>query len=176
MIEEQEDTQEIEQAVLRHTRQVYSHLLSGLLVLFVAVGLSVGGLVVLSNLLRTADELLAVEPENRSEALKKQIASVRNDVEKQYQEYHSRMEDDSVFRINKAFAVMYQVSGQFEADYAKLLLGYQKTSFNLASRIRGSGEWYFYYERELSAYIERQKVLDSQLKAYLADHESFTDR
>lgn len=176
MIEEDEDNGELHGEILRHTRQIYSHLLIGLLVLFVAVGLSAGGLVVLSNLLQTADELLAVEPENRSDRLQKQIAAAQKRAERQYRDYESRMDDQSVFAINQAFNVMYQVSREFERDYAQLLSGYQKASFNLASRIRGSGEWYFYYERELNTLIQRQKVQEERLKAYLSDHQAIIER
>lgn len=175
MIEEEEDDQAFDAAILQHTKQVYTHMLVGWLLLFLMAGLSVGGLAVLGKMLQTTDELMAVEPETRSQALRKKIALVQNNVKKQYQAYEARMDDQSVFTINKAFGVMYQVSRTFEEDYARLLAGYQKSSFNLASRVRGSGEWYFYYERELNAFIQRQKLLEERLKAYVADHGAMPD-
>lgn len=169
MFEEDSDGDEnVEQGILTHSQQVYKHLIAGLLILFVGAGAALAGIVSLASLIATADELLAIKPENRADTLSRNIALTRRSAEKGYAELAARMEDDSIFSVNRQFEVMYRASLDNERDYLRLLGLYQQASFNVASRIRGSGEWYYYYERELSDFIKRQQQLETQVADYLS--------
>lgn len=171
MLDESDDVDdELEADIVRHTKQVYANLVGGLLVLFVALGGAVGGVATLVHLNNTADALLAIKPENRADMFRKKIASVRKRVKGQYADYEARMKDKSIYAISNIFKVLYKVTIEEEQDYGRLLRDYSDASYELASRVRGSGEWYYYYEREVGANIRRQRAMETQMKDYLSRH------
>lgn len=168
MIEDDDQDDNIEGDILAHSKQIYSHMVVASVLLFVCIGFAVGGMVILGNLIQSADTLLAIKPENRADALHKKIQLAHRNTEKAYAAEIAKMDNKSIFDINNKFRVMYKLSLQFEQDYADTLLAYQQASFNIASRIRGSGEWYFYYERELNQLVGLQQQHQKQLQNYLS--------
>lgn len=168
MIDDDELDANLEAEVLVHSKQIYSHMIVASLLLLVCVGIAVGGLMLLGNLIQSADTLLAIKPENRAEMLHKKIQLARRNTENAYAAEFAKMENKSIYDINNKFKVMYKLSLQFEQDYADTLVAYQQASFNIASRIRGSGEWYFYYERELNQLVGLQQQHQQQLQNYLS--------
>ena len=164
------DDESMEEDILRHTRQVYKHLLTASLVLFLLFGAFGGGLFALVNAIDRADELLAVKPENRADKLGKKIANTRESVEKQYADLEARMQDETITNVRKRYQIIYDMSQQDERDYAQLLSSYQQASYQIAGRIRGSGEWYHYYERDLKELIARQRAAEARLATFVSDN------
>lgn len=161
----------MEADVLRLTKQTYTHMIASLLLLFVGAGAALGAVMVLSGLIVSADTLLAIKPENRADSLSKSIAVTRSKAERGYAELQARMQDESIFAINKKFKVMYGVSLENERAYGRVLEAYQQASFNIASRIRGSGEWFFYYERDLMQLIQQHQRHEAKITEYLSSLE-----
>lgn len=173
MLDEVSDADEnLEADVLRLTRQTYTHMIASLLLLFVGAGASLGAVMLLSSLITSADQLLSIKPETRADSLSKHIAATRSKAERDYAALEARMDDESIFAINKKFKVMYDISLQNERSYGEMLDSYQQASFNIASRIRGSGEWYFYYERDLMRLIKQQQNHEASMAQYLSSLES----
>ena len=77
------------------------------------------------------------------------------------------MDDDSIYTVNRKFKVIYEVSQQSELDYGLFLEGYQKAVYQVASKVRGSGEWYYYYDRDLKKLISNNNLRKTQMGRYL---------
>lgn len=159
---------QIDADIMRLTKQAYGHLLFGLLIFLLAIGGFGAGVFALSDNIKLADKLLAFKPENRAGALARQITKTQKSVEQQYAAYEAKMTDESIYDISKKFAVMYRLTQQNEQDYERLLSSYLLASYHIASIIRGSGEWYHYYERELNQFVLRQKTREKSIDTYIA--------
>lgn len=159
------DDESYDEDILRHSHEVYKHLLTASLVLFLLMGAVGGGLYALVDCIHRADDLLAIKPENRADSLGRKIASTRKGVEKQYADLEARMQDDAIKKISERYHRIYKISGEDEKGYEQLLSSYLQVSYEVASRIRGSGEWYFYYERDLKALVARQRAAEARLAA-----------
>lgn len=164
---DQDDDSGYDQAIFRYTKQAYTHLLVNALLVFLLLGGFVVGLIVLKNTVADVEMLLAIKPENRAEAMEKKIAKTRQAVEQQYADYKAKMEDDSIYAVNKKFEVIYEVSSSSEQDYSALLSLFQDAAYQVASKTRGSGEWFYYYEKELKQFALRQRQRQAKLDAYL---------
>lgn len=169
MIDDDTDQDDnLENEIFQYTRKNYTHTITASLILFIGSLAAVGGIISLAGLTGNANTLLAIKPENRADTLRKNIALTRNKAEREYTALKAKMEADQVYTINKKFQVMYSLTTANNRDYLRMLSAYQQASFNIASRVRGSGEWYFYYERELNQFIKQQQAHEGKLSAYLA--------
>ena len=157
-----------DEAIMQLTKQSYTHLLVGILLTFLLVGAVIGGLITLVGSMQKIDELLAIKPENRAEAIGKDIEQTQAQVAKAYADYKAEMEDESIYAVKKKFAVIYEMSKEAEQQYSLLLSEYQTAMYQVASRTRGSGEWYFYYEKDLRQLVTHQRQREQFLSAYLS--------
>jgi hypothetical protein len=124
------------------------------------------GILSLGGVHKKTSALVADKPENRAESYAVKISSVQNKVEQQYQQHLSRMEDPSILTVNEKFRAIYELSQQSERDYAALLELYQKMAYDSASRVKGSGEWYYYYERKVADSVKKAKDRESKMRQY----------
>ncbi len=120
----------------------------------------------LATAVKTSDRLFAIEPNNRAEIFGKKIKKVQADVEAQYGEYHAKMEDQSIFNVNEKFEILYELSRESEADYGKMLIVHQKSVYQIASKVRGSGEWYHYHDRKLARLVATGSRRQAQMDRY----------
>ncbi|WP_101759454.1 hypothetical protein [Oceanicoccus sp. KOV_DT_Chl] len=125
------------------------------------------GIITLANAHKQTSSIVAEKPVNKLEMFSRNIEGVKQKAEKQYANYLDKMEDKSILTINENFRVMYQLSGESEQDYTQLLDVYQKVNYENASRIRGSGQWFFYHEKKIKNLILRSQQREEKLMAYL---------
>ena len=162
--------EELDGVILRYTRQNYTHLLVNSLLLLLLLLAAVGGLLMVKQQNLLADQLLAIKPENRVERLEKLIQKSRKSVEKQYAQYTDRMNDDSIYAVNRRFAVIYESSRAGEVALSKLIAEWADASYEIASHTKGSGEWYFYFEKALKNQLLKQQNRELKLNDYLKRH------
>lgn len=141
--------------------------------LFVAVGflplliaIFVGGLLMLANAHKSTSTIVAKKPENRVDLFRKKIDVVKLKTEAQYNQYLSKMDDDSIFSVNEKFEIIYELSLESEKSYTELLENYQTMVYETASRVRGSGEWYYYYEQKIARLTALSKSREQKMKEY----------
>lgn len=122
------------------------------------------GILSLGSVHKAARAMSADKPENRFDSFRAKISLVHDKVEEQYQQHLNKMQDQSILTVNEKFNVIYQLSQQSERDYVALLELYQKIAYDSASRIKGSGEWYYYYQQKLAALIKKAKARESKMR------------
>ncbi|MGK0500730.1 MAG: phosphate uptake regulator [Oceanicoccus sp.] len=125
------------------------------------------GLLVLVNAHKATSSLVAKKPENRIESFATKIESAQGKVELQYYEHLSRMDDASIFKVNEEFKIIYQLSEQSEEDYVAFIKLYQQIAYDSASRVKGSGEWFYYYEKNVGRAVQQAEKIQRQLNTYL---------
>ncbi|MEE8059939.1 MAG: hypothetical protein V3T17_19230 [Pseudomonadales bacterium] len=127
------------------------------------------GVLSLSSAVKTADLLLAVKPENRAGLFANRIEKVNQKVRDQYAVHVNKMDDESIYTVNRKFELLYELSLESEKDYGILLDTYQKSIYQIASKVRGSGEWYFYYDRKLKQLIDSNKRRQLLMSRYFQE-------
>lgn len=137
----------------------------GLLPLWVAM--FVVGVLSLASAFKTTTALLAIKPENRSELFARKVKATTKQVEKDYAALLLQMEDPRIERVNTNFGLLYEVSLRSEQDYSALVELYKKAVYQVASKTKGSGEWYFYYDRDLDKLVNNGGKRRSDLEVYL---------
>lgn len=137
----------------------------GLLPLWILV--FVAGVISLASAFKMTTELLAIKPENRSELFARKINATTKQVEEDYEALLLQMEDPRIDKVNTNFGVLYDVSWQSEQDYSAFVDLFKKAVYQVASKTKGSGEWYFYYDRDLDRLITNVEKRRSDLEAYL---------
>lgn len=167
--EQQNDTPTIEDKITLAERTVSKQQWIMLAFIPLMLLVLVLGIISLGGVHKATSALVADKPENRVDSFATKITRVQEKVESEYQQHLSRMEDQSIFSINKKFRVIYELSQQSERDYVLLLQQYQKLAYDSASRIKGSGEWYYYYQRKIDVLVKKAKARDSKMRQYFQD-------
>ena len=127
------------------------------------------GVLFLGNAHKVTSGIVAEEPINKIDIFAKKIAAVKLKAEKQYAKYHSKMENDAILSVNEKFRIMYELSEESEKDYTYFLEQYQKLAYDSASRVKGSGQWYYYYDQKLSKLVSRAQQREKNLLDYLQE-------
>ncbi len=135
----------------------------------VVVILFVVGLILLVNANEKASHILAEKPENKVDSFSKKISVTKDKASQQYNKHLEKMEDESIFTVNQKFRSMYQISKESEADYVTLVNQYQKLSYDMASRINGSGEWFYYFDQKVAKLLAQARERESEMVQYFKD-------
>lgn len=125
------------------------------------------GVFSLASAFKTTTALLAIKPENRTELFARKIKATTKQVEEDYQALLQQMEDPRIDKVNTNFGLLYEVSLQSEQDYSAFVDLYKKAVYQVASKTKGSGEWYFYYDRDLDKLINNGNKRRLDLEKYL---------
>ena len=78
------------------------------------------------------------------------------------------MDDDTILAVDETFEVLYQLSMESEEQYTELLATYQAMVYGAASRIKGSGEWFYYYEQNIIRLVNAAKNREQKLKQHIS--------
>ena len=78
------------------------------------------------------------------------------------------MDDKSIFTVKEKFEIIYDLSTESEEQYTGLLKTYQVMVYETASRVRGSGEWYYYYRQKIDRLVNTAKNREQELKQYFS--------
>ena len=144
------------------------HLLIIIILLLVIPILVVVCVLNLVQAVKTTDKLMANQPGNLTRIFSDNILSVQADLEIKYNKHLNKMDDSSIFVANKKFQILYTLSQESEADYGKMLTAYQNSIYTIASKVHGSGEWFFFFDGQLKKIIHNQSRRESQMIWYFS--------
>lgn len=153
--------------VQRFSRQSTWHSWIAYLLLPVITVAFMAGLIGLGTLHKSTQILLADKPATPFQLFAKKIDETKAAARSQYEPYHQQMVDDSVAKNSRRLLALYQLSAAAESDYVKFLESYQALSFEMAGRVKGSGEWYFYFNQSFNGYLATAKTRQAQLAAFI---------
>ncbi len=158
-----------ERQAAKFSKQGFAHLITTIVMLPVFIILFIVGVLMLANTKKELDRLSDIEPENRADIFADKIEDTEKLIQNQYAEYLDKMQDDSIFQLNEKFQIMYEVSKESEQDYSRLLDIYRDATYQLSSKVRGSGEWFYYYDRRLNNFIASQNSREQDMFSYFAE-------
>ncbi|MFA7555082.1 MAG: hypothetical protein WCY88_12595 [Spongiibacteraceae bacterium] len=107
-------------------------------------------------------------PDKKIAAMVEKIEDVKEQVGQQYDVHLSKINDGSILGANKKFKQLYQISLASEQDYLAFMTAYQKIDYEVASRVRGSGEWYFYHGKGIETLVANANKRKAALAEYLS--------
>ncbi len=148
------------------SKALTTQLIAGLVMIPVLLILFVVGLINLVSFHNTTRELSLQEPENLVQVFLVRIDVARSQAEKQYAVHLNKMSNGDVSDLSKKFITLYDVSLTGEKDYVRLLSSYKKLAYETASRVKGSGEWYFYYKEKIEKLNDAASKREKALVAY----------
>ncbi|ARN75862.1 hypothetical protein [Oceanicoccus sagamiensis] len=170
MADDKDDTEAqevtLEDKIEMVRRKSFTQLWVGIVFMPVLLIVFVAGLITLASAHKTTSTMTAKKPENRVELFAKKIVSVKSRAEGQYGKYLSKMDDESIFTVNKKFEILYELSMESEEQYTEFLEAYQAMVYGAASRTRGSGEWFYYYEQKINRFVNAAKGREQTMKQY----------
>ena len=147
-------------------KQSFFHMIMALIALVLLTGgifLGVTQIPPIHNKIATLQEL---QPGHRFDEFSDKIDKIRKKVEKDYGGHAMRMQDEIIISTYTNFSNMYLAASESESAYLEMLIQYQKTSYQQAKNVRGSGEWYEFYDGHLSDYITNAQTRVNQLNSY----------
>ena len=136
---------------------------TGLVMVPILLIVSIVGVLSLVSFHGSTRELESQKPEDLVQIFSARIDVARRQAEEQYAVHSEKMSNGDIFEVSKKFTTLFDVSQTSESDYARLLSTYQQLAYESASRVKGSGEWYFYYKEKVrklnDAAIKREQAL-----------------
>ena len=132
----------------------------------------VGGVYGLGQAHKLTQAMNINDEDNPMGAMLVKLSVTQTDVEAQYKYYTDMIGDESVLSLSDSFTLIYTQSLSSEQDYVELMTVYNQLSFDSASRVRGSGEWYFYYKKDLVKGLEQAKKQQARMDSYFKDKNS----
>ncbi|MBL4827514.1 MAG: hypothetical protein JKY66_07350 [Spongiibacteraceae bacterium] len=144
----------------------FHSLLSSALLLITAILIAVFVLCLVSGI-ESVKVLVELKPENRVEQMAKKIELGLKAAESQYAEHLDKMNDSSIFTVSEKFKILYEASFESEQDNGQMLSDYQQITYQIASRTKGSGEWFQFYDEKLNKYIKANKKRELALSRYV---------
>jgi hypothetical protein len=127
------------------------------------------GLVALVELKKSTDGLLQEKPEGFVGSYSSKISAVKGRAAAQYQQYFQQMEDNSDIAGSIRLGQIYQLGLASESAYVDLLANYQQLNYELASRVKGSGEWYYYFKKSLDDAADKAAKRQSAMAELLLE-------
>ncbi|MEH6909398.1 MAG: hypothetical protein V7459_02350 [Oceanicoccus sp.] len=155
--------------VQQTSKKVGAQFVVGLVIVPVLLILFVVGLLNLVSFNKMTKELALKEPDNLGQVFSVRIDAAQNEAERQYAEHLDKMANGEIFEVSKKFITLYETSLASEKDYTRLLSTYQQLSYESASRVKGSGEWYFYYKEKIQKLSDAALKREEALITYLGD-------
>lgn len=149
--------------------RINKQLLTGAILLPILLVALVVGILSLGNIHKTTQALKLQEPENRVDEFSNRIDAVKEKVKAQYGKHTEKMNAKGIFDVSEKFGVMYDLSIQSESDYLVLLESYQTLIYESASRVRGSGDWFEFYEPQVRALLKAAQAREEKMKRYFND-------
>lgn len=153
-------TKQLKMAVMRERSTI--HLVSAIGMLVIMLSVFVMGFVSLYVIHNKSTRLIVENPKTIEEIYLEKITVAKTEATEQFQGYFSSMEDSTVVSGNAQFRSLYVVSQQGENDYVSFLNWYKQLTYAVASRVNGSGEWHYYFDKDIDGKIKaakkRQKI------------------
>jgi hypothetical protein len=168
-VNEESGEQQLADRIQQASKKVGTQFVVGLVVVPVLLILFVVGLLNLVSINKTTKELAFKEPDDLVQIFSVRIDAAQSEAEKQYAVHLDKMSNGEIFEVSKKFMTLHEVSLASEKDYARLLSSYQELSYDSASRVKGSGEWYFYYKEKIQKLSDAALKREEALISYLGD-------
>jgi len=124
---------------------------TGLVMVPILLIVAIVGVLSLVSFHGSSRELESQKPEDLVQIFSARIDVARRQAEEQYAVHSEKMSNGDIFEVSKKFTTLFDVSPTSESDYARLLSTYQQLAYEFASRVKASGEWYFYYKGQVSS-------------------------
>ncbi|EAW31853.1 hypothetical protein GP2143_05365 [marine gamma proteobacterium HTCC2143] len=142
---------------------------TGLVMVPILLIVSIVGVLSLVSFHGSTRELESQKPEDLVQIFSARIDVARRQAEEQYAVHSEKMSNGDIFEVSKKFTTLFDVSQTSESDYARLLSTYQQLAYESASRVKGSGEWYFYYKGQVSSLSNAANKREAALITYFND-------
>ena len=170
MVEDKDDNEvNLEEKIESLRQKSLGHFWGGMVFLLLLLIAFAMGVTVLASAHATTATITIKNPEQRAELLAKKIANVKTKAEGQYAKYLNKMDDDTILAVDETFEVLYHLSMESEEQYTELLATYQAMVYGAASRIKGSGEWFYYYEQNIIRLVNAAKNREQKLKQHISE-------
>jgi len=137
--------------------------LLALLLVLVCLG---AGVLTLKSVIEKVTVMAAEQPLSRFEVFNRSIDEVEKNVADQYAQHTKKMEGDEISEMNVKFNSIYTMAHDGELAFTLLIAQFQSGMYQLASRTRGSGEWFDYYKRDIESLHEHSVSRSSKLVRY----------
>jgi len=134
-----------------------------LLLVLACLGL---GVLTLKDVVEQVTAMEAEQPLSRFEVFNEAIDKVEKDVAEQYAQHTQKMEAGTILEMNVKFNTIYNMAHENEQAFTRLIKRFQSGMYQLASRTRGSGEWFDYYKKDVESLHERSVSRSSKLIRY----------
>jgi hypothetical protein len=159
--ENTEDSLESRSVVVSKT--VFWQLIIAALLLPVSIAVLFFSIKELKVISDKATELEEFQPVSRFEIMKQNLDKTYLVIEDQYAIHLHKMKDEDLLRLNVRFNTIYTSAYQNEKQYADFIRVYQQGAYELASRVRGSGEWFEFYNIDLNGLKEKAEFRERSL-------------
>lgn len=148
-------------------RKKYSrYFLMSVLALSVVTACLVVGFLGLKQIYETVAIMEAEQPLSRFDVFNKEIDEIKIIVKEQYAQHTEKMEVDDIREKNLKFNTIYNMAHEHEMDYSSVIKNYKKGMYQMASRTRGSGEWFEYFSKDIDVLYESSVERVSKLVRY----------
>jgi hypothetical protein len=161
-----EKTDSIEQRSAVAAKHFSRYLLLSVLALLLVLACLAGGGLTLKKVVEQVTAMTADQPLSRFEVFNEAIDDVKKNVEAQYAEHTQKMEADNILEMNVKFNGIYTMAHESEKSFTLQIKHFQSGMYQLASRTRGSGEWFKYYKKDIESLQERGLSRSSKLMRY----------
>ena len=126
------------------------------------------GVMALANAHANTAAISIIKPEHRAQLFNRKMTTAKAKAEQQYASYLNKMNDDAILAVTDTYETLHQLSIESERQYAQLLTTYQAMVYDAASRIKGSGEWFYYYEQDIIRLVSAANNRQRALKQYIS--------
>lgn len=123
----------------------------------------------ISKAVNATNTLLAIEPVNRAEVMLANIEKTTLSVKQQYAKHLSKMESGDVYFIHSTYSSLYHTAQEGEEAFADFLKHHQKSVYQIASKVRGSGEWYYHHNNQIKHYINDIDKRKTQMARHIEE-------
>ena len=161
-----ENNNSIEQRSALVAKKFGRYLLLAVLALLLVLACLAVGVLTLKNVVQQVTAMAAEQPLSRFEVFNSAIDTVEKDVAEQYAQHTQKMEGGAILEMNVKFNTIYNIAHENEQAFTGLIKHFQSGMYQLASRTRGSGEWFDYYKRDVESLHERSVSRASKLIRY----------
>jgi hypothetical protein len=164
---EQGETSAEDRIFKRLETQSKIHLIVSIIGIPLMMAVLSAGLINLGKLHKITLELNKSKPASLEDVYSKKIAKVKLRAENQYKQYRDKMESSKALSENNKLTKLFEYTVSSEADFVSFLEAYKDLSYDTASKVKGSGEWYFYFNKSLEEIVDKGKVRHGEISKTL---------
>ena len=167
----EETTENVELGLTPYQKAAAIHLIVAVLVLLVSLGCFFHFVTQLKATHDSFTELAAKQVESRFDVFSRKIKKAKKTAASQYQAHFAKREAKGLVDVHKTYTTLNEMTYQAEQDFLEFLSLYQKLSYESASRVRGSGEWFYYFNKDILALRKKTEQREKKMTDYFQDEE-----